>query len=215
MSNEIEKASALADELETKRAQHVAKGEKLAAERDEIALGAFTGNDKSRKRIDEIHTTLAKHSSELAALDAGIKAAHQRVADLHAAEVRAVDRQKAEEAQKLLSEFAETFAYADKHLQAVLQGLLALDRELPKLHALGFPSPSHQQLRLAVVMAFATFVQRLPRTWGDEIRGGLRYPAPYERRGLGDYWRAIEPGLQNQITQRLGTPEAARAKEDA
>jgi hypothetical protein len=90
---------------------------------------------------------------------------------------------------------------------AALQGLLALDRELPKLHALGFPSPSHQQLRLAVVTAFATFVQRLPRTWGDEIRGGLRYPAPYERRGLADYWRAIEPSLQNAIAAKLGEVE--------
>ena len=46
MTSELERASALVDELETKRAQHVAKAEKLAAERDEIALGAFTGNGK-------------------------------------------------------------------------------------------------------------------------------------------------------------------------
>jgi chromosome segregation ATPase len=81
MPSELEKASALVGELEAKRAQHVAKAEKRAAERDEIALGAFTGNGKQRERVDEIHTTLAKHSSELAALDSALKSAHQRVAD--------------------------------------------------------------------------------------------------------------------------------------
>jgi hypothetical protein len=54
MPSELEKASALVGELEAKRAQHVAKAEKLAAERDEIALGAFTGNGKQRERVDEI-----------------------------------------------------------------------------------------------------------------------------------------------------------------
>jgi phage replication-related protein YjqB (UPF0714/DUF867 family) len=70
--SEIEKASALVDELETKRAQHIAKAEKLAAERNEIALTAFTAGGKSRSRLDEIHATLAKHGFELAALDSAI-----------------------------------------------------------------------------------------------------------------------------------------------
>src|SRR2546429_6784956 len=104
---EIEKALALVDELETKRAQHIAKAEKLENERDEIALGAFTGDGKNHKRLDEIHTTLARHGSELAAIDAALTAANRRVADLRAAEERVADRLKAEEMRKVVKEIGE------------------------------------------------------------------------------------------------------------
>jgi hypothetical protein len=65
-------------------------------------------------------------------------------------------------------------------------------------------------LRLAVVTAIATFVQKLPQSWGDEIRGGLRYPAPYERRGLAEYWTKVQLSLDKQIAERLGDAETEK-----
>src|SRR5258708_21027211 len=147
---EIEKALALVDELETKRAQHVAKAEKLENERDEIALGAFTGDGKKRKRLDEIHTTLARHGIELAALESALKLAHQRVADLRAAEAQEADRQRAKEARKLAHELGECFPYLDRHLTEAARALIAINDGFTKLHAAGFSSPTDSLIRINI-----------------------------------------------------------------
>jgi hypothetical protein len=208
MTSELERASALVDVLETKRAQHVAKAERLAAERDEIALGAFTGNGKQRERVDEIHTMLAKHSSELAALDSALKSAHQRVADRRAAETRKVDRQKATELLKHVDELAELPAFVDEHLAAALRGLLAYDRGIAELHnKFNVTFPTDVQTRLGMVAVLATFLQKLPQTWFNEIAGGVRYLSPAQRKTASSYFAQVEPSLRTAIKQRTGDAE--------
>jgi hypothetical protein len=202
MTSELERASALVGELETKRAQHVAKAEKLAAERDEIALGAFTGNGKQRERVDEIHTTLAKHSSELAALDSALKSAHQRVADRRAAQAQKVARERAAEARKLAAELGECFPYLDKHLAEAANALLAIEKGFAQLRALGI-GPTDAQVRLNITRGLESWAQRgLSRSWFDHLRDGFKYLAPHERRTFSEYWRAVEASLQNAIGQR-------------
>jgi hypothetical protein len=208
MTSELERASALVDELETKRAQHVARAEKLAAERDEIALGAFTGNGKQRERVDEIHTMLVKHSSELAALDSALKSAHQRVADRRAAEARKADRQKAEALRKHVDELAAVPAFIDEHLEAALSGLLAYDRGIAELHTkFSVAFPTDIQTRLGMVAVIATFLQKLPPTWFNEIAGGVRYLSPAQRKTANSYFAQIEAGLRTAIKQRTGDAE--------
>jgi hypothetical protein len=204
---EIEKASALVDEIQTKRAQHIAKAEKLAAERDEIALTAFTTGGKSRSRLDEIHATLAKHGSELAALDSALKSAHQRVADLRAGEEAAAAQQRAEELSAHVDELAKVFPYVDKNLHAALTGLIAIERGVAALHQKNVAFPTDVQLRLGIVAVLGTFLQQLPRTWWNEIAAGLRYRAPGEKKTALSYWAQIEPSLRNAIRPRVGGAE--------
>jgi hypothetical protein len=208
MPSDIEQAEKILTELRGKRETLVAHGVELGEERTRLAFGAHALNDKAaRRRLDEINREPALHDAELRSLDCAIAEATTRVNRAQQAEARKADRKRAEEARKLTREFAETFAHIDKCLTGASKGLLAIDAALPELHALGFPSPSHQQLRLAVVTAIATFVQKLPQSWGDEIRGGLRYPAPYERRGLAEYWTKVQLSLDKQIAKRLGDAE--------
>jgi hypothetical protein len=207
MTSELERASALVDELETKRAQHVAKAEKLAAERDEIALGAFTGNGKQRERVDEIHTTLAKHSSELAALDSALKSARQRVADRQAAEVAAVNRQQAEEARKLIVELGEAFLWLDARLEEAARALIAIDRGFAELRQSGV-GPSETQLRLGLTSVVETWAQTLPKHVHNQLRDGVRFLSPAERRTASEYWARVRASLDNQIAQVAGEPPA-------
>src|ERR1700738_77270 len=185
--SEIEKALALIDELATKRAQHIAKSEKLGAERDEISLGAFTGNDKHRKRVDEIHTSLAKHSSELAALDSALKSAHQRVADLRQAEARAADRQKGEEAHTLLHETRKCFGYLDLPLHAAARSLIAIDNGFAQLRQSGFVI-SDTADRIGIAAIIQSWAHRIPRRWHEQLRDNFEFLAPGARRTATEHW---------------------------
>jgi hypothetical protein len=206
MSHEIQKALALVDDLETKRAQHVAKAASLSAERDEIALGAFTGVDRHRKRLDELHAALARHGSELAAMDAAIKSARERLAEAEHAEALADDRAHAAEARKLVAELDQAFAYLDKTMATTAKTLTAIDHVVNELHKLGFAFPSDAQIKLGVTQAICTWEHHLPKHWHAELTGGFRFLAPGERRGFADYWRAVEVPLNNQIRARLSEP---------
>jgi hypothetical protein len=206
MSDEIEKASALVDELQTKRSQHITKAAKLGAERDEIALGAFTGNDKHRKRVDEIHTTLAKHSSELAALDSALKAAHQRVADLRQAEAQAADRQRAEEALTLLHETGKCFEYLDRHLNEAVRSLIAIDNGFAQLRQSGFVI-SDTADRIGITAIIQSWAHRIPRRWHEQLRDNFEFLAPGARRTATEHWTRMRASIDGQITARLGEAE--------
>jgi hypothetical protein len=205
--SDIEKALALVDELQTKRAQHVAKAEKLENERNEIALGAFTGDGKNRKRLDEIHTTLARHGSELAALDSALKSAHQRVADLRQAEEQAAARQKAEEMRKVVAELGEWFPYLDRHLTEAARALIAIHDGIAKLHAAGFSFPSDAQVRIGITAVIQTWAHRLPRSWHDQLRDGFEFLAPGRRQTATEYWSKIQASVNNSIRQATGEAE--------
>jgi rubrerythrin len=82
----IEKAEATVASLEAKRAACVAHGTELADERSHVALAAHTGDAKARKRLDEINDDLAVHGSELASLDAALRAASEKLAQAKQAE---------------------------------------------------------------------------------------------------------------------------------
>jgi chromosome segregation ATPase len=201
MSNEIEKALALVDELETKKAQHIAKAEKLAAERDEIALGAFTGNDKSRKRVDEIHTTLAKHSSELAALDSALKSAHQRVADLRAVEAQAADRAQALQLRVVVKEMRAAGEACDVAVSLLVEAGNRLSSSLDAVHAAGFSHPHHQQLLSMAERATVTKLMELP--W----KRAFPVLQPGQRTSFARFIGEWEHMLENEIARRLGEPQ--------
>jgi hypothetical protein len=96
MVNEIERVFSIVDALETKKAQHIAQRKTLEAERSTIALDAFAGNDKARKRLDSINASIATQASELAA-DAAIAKANERVTALRQEQAQAQAKEVARE----------------------------------------------------------------------------------------------------------------------
>jgi hypothetical protein len=100
-------------------------------------------------------------------------------------------------------------------LAEAARALIAINDGIVKLHQAGFQFPSDSQLRLGVAAIIQTWAHRLPRSWHDQLRDGLRFLAPHERKTAVEYWSQIQASIDNQILQRLGKPEAARVREDA
>jgi hypothetical protein len=122
--------------------------------------------------------------------------------------VRKVDRQKAAELRKHVDQLADVPAFIDEHLAAALSGLLAYDRGVAELHnKFGVTFPTDVQTRSGMVAVIATFLQKLPQTWFNEIAGGVRYLPPAQRKTASSYFAQVEPSLRTAIKQRLGDAE--------
>jgi len=124
--NEVQKSEAVIADLETKRAACVKRGTELADERAAVALDAHTGNVKARKRLDEINAAIATHGSELASIDAAIKAAGERLQQAQASESQTQARKVARELLKrarVIVEHARTLDDANTiRVEASLMG---------------------------------------------------------------------------------------------
>jgi hypothetical protein len=206
MSN-VEQAEGVAAELRAKRDALVAHGIELGEERAKISFAAHTGDKGARQRLDKLNAEIALHESELRSLDAAIGEAGARVERALQAAATAADREKAEEARKLVKEIGECFPFLDRHLAEAARALVAIHDGVAKLHAAGFASPSDNQLRLAVAAIIQTWAHRLPRSWHNQLRDGLQFLAPHERKSAVQYWTAVEPALQNTIRQAAGEPQ--------
>jgi hypothetical protein len=213
MTSDVEQAERTLATLRQKREQLIARGHSLGEDAGKISYSAHTGDGQTRKRLDKLNAEIALHDSELRSLDAAIAEAAARVQQAQAAEAQVADRQTAEEARKLVRELAECFAYVDKHLAAAADGLITVERGFAQLRGLGLTHPTDVQVRLGVVTCIHTWAMRLPRNWHSELRDGLRFLAPHERKTFTSYWQAIEAMLQNSIRQRTG--EAERADTEA
>jgi chromosome segregation ATPase len=88
----VKNAEATVASLEQKRIKCVAHGTELQDERANVALAAHTGDVKARKRLDEINAALAVHSSELASLDAALRAATEQLERAREKEAQQTDR---------------------------------------------------------------------------------------------------------------------------
>jgi hypothetical protein len=75
----VEQAMKVVAQLEAKREACVRAGTELHDERANVPLSAHTGDAKARKRLDEINTAVATHASELASLDAALRAAADKL----------------------------------------------------------------------------------------------------------------------------------------
>lgn len=126
MSAELEKAEALVAGLEAKRAAAIKHGTDLSDERANVALSAHTGDKAARKRLDEINTALTTHASELASIDAALRAAASRVATARAAKAGEERRAALEQLQQRSKEFRELGPFLDKAVNNLRLGAIAL-----------------------------------------------------------------------------------------
>jgi hypothetical protein len=205
--NDIDQANHVLNNLRQKREHCVKRGRELTDERAAIALAGHTGDKVAAKRLLEINAALALHNSEIESIDAALKSAGEKLSAAQAAEAHAAARQKAAEAQKLVSELAEVFPYLDKHLTEAARALVAIYDGVSQLHAAGFAFPSDAQLRLGICAVIQTWAHRLPRSIHDQLRDGFEFLAPGRRQSAAEYWRAIEPSLSNSIRQATGEAE--------
>jgi hypothetical protein len=209
--SDVEQAEHVLNNLRQKRDAVVAHGVELGDERGKISFAAHTGDKAARQKLDKLNAESALHESELRSLDAAISEAAARVERALQAEAQAARRQKAEEAQTLVKEIGECFPFLDRHLAEAARALVAIHDGVAKLHAAGFASPSDAQLRLGIAAIIQTWAQRLPRSFHDQLRDGLQFLAPHERKSAVQYWTAVEPALQNTIRQAAGEPQKEEA----
>jgi hypothetical protein len=194
--------------LERDRAELVDACAQDGAEMQKNAYAARVLHELSATRaLAEIGERGREHDQRLREIDAALVTARSVLQEAQAAEVAAVNRQRAEELRKHVDELSRVPAYIEKHLTDALRGLIAFERGVAELHQLGIPFPTDVQLRLGIVAVLGTWLQQLPKLWWNEIAAGLRFRAPAERKSAISYWAQLEPSLRNAIRQRLGEAE--------
>jgi hypothetical protein len=209
-------AQAVLTNLEVQREELVRARAADDAEMSRVSFAAHASRELSAiEALRAIGERGRERDQRLRELDCAILESRSRLAAAQAAEVAAVNRQRAAEARELVRELGECFPYVDKHLEAAANGLIAINDGIQKLHELGFASPTDNQARLNICAIIETWAMRLPKHFHNQLRDGVRFLAPHERKTGVQYWTAIELSLQNQIAQHLGKPESARVKEEA
>jgi hypothetical protein len=207
-------AEAVLASLERDRAVLIEAVKQDDAERSKVAFRAHALHELEATRVlTEITGRAIERGAQLRSLDLAIDEAAARVKTAQAAEVAAVNWQRAAELGKHVDDLAEVLPYIDKHLAAALRGLIALDRGVVELHQKGIGFPSDIQLRLGIVAVLGTWLQQLPKMWFNEISGGVPFRAPAQRKSAISYWTQIEPSLRNAIRQVTG--EAERTNTEA
>ncbi len=119
----------MAAKLETAR-RHA---ENLASERARVALAAHTGDEPSRKRLDEINAEISVHTSEVASVEAALSEARNNVIAAEAGvagEDQARRQAEARRISDLILAEAERFDQAANAMVAALRRRRELHREL-------------------------------------------------------------------------------------
>ena len=204
----VAQANAVVTDLEAKRGDAVRRGTDLADERSSIAFAAHTTNDEqANKRLQEIHLAISMHASELASLDAAIRAASTKV-DV-AKSALAVELQKVDALK--LRDASHAFAAHMKKLDRALDQLV---------NVLYDPEPIRQRLNAhGVAPSYAQFVALGERpillALSDTIFEGRvgRVLAPSERMTftqLAEAWsRQHEDAVARILDEQTNTTEAA------
>ncbi len=192
----IKEAEAIVTKLEAKRAACVKQGTELHDEQANIALSAHTGDAKARKRLDEINSEIAVHSSELQSLDAALRAAGDKLARAKEHEAKTEDRQRATALRRELGKFREHGAALDAAAAAIAAHGRELQIALTNMRALGCASPNHQQVDVLGYHAMATALMQTP--WAKRFE----HLPPNQRRTFGSLIDAWSTAIENNIGAR-------------
>jgi hypothetical protein len=208
-TSDVERAAQVISDLEQKRAKCVQDGTALADERASVALAAHTGDDKAAKRLEEIHKAIVVHGSELASLDAALKAAGDRLSAAKAAEARAEAHRRELEWRKEAAALREDFETLDEAAVDLAEAAVNARDRLIRTRQLG-PTPTDQQFLALGARALKSHLMTTP--WMDHDLGPL---PPSERRNFMSLFAVwIAPRLaRREAPQAAGVikqqPEAA------
>jgi hypothetical protein len=202
----VAEAKSVVADLEAKRESSIRRGVDLADERANVALAAHTGDDKAAKRLSEIHTAIAVHGSELASLDAALRAASTKVE--HASAALAVELKKLD-AIKLRAAslaFSAHMKKLDEALDELVNVLFDVEPLRQKLQALGV-GPTHEQ--------FCVLGERpLLNALGDTVFEGRvgRRLAPSERTTFTELAAAWSRSHDAEASRVLGDEQTNTAE---
>jgi dTDP-4-amino-4,6-dideoxygalactose transaminase len=205
MTDNIATAEAIILKLEDKRRALVEKATELADERQRIAFNAHTGDTKARKRLDEITAATVAHNSEMCSIEAAIAEANIRLATAKADAALAADRANAELLRELVKELAELGTEIDAAFTDAAAHLASLATLLNKIHSLGCPSPTHDQLRVLGANAVKTYLMALP------FPREFEHLAPSSRRTFDQVVHGWVTMLERNIADRLGDNQGKAA----
>jgi hypothetical protein len=185
--------------LESKRAALIERGKELATIRASLAYSALAdGDDKSRAKLDKLNIEAATHNSEVAAVEAAIKTANERLAAARDHEAKQADRASARELKVVLDQFVQTA----RQLDEALADVAALGHNLHQIQArmreLGSPVPNDAQLDSLGFRCLLTACAATP--WHRHFQ----VLAPHERRSFSaliDIWRGTN---EQHLAARLG-----------
>ena len=194
--------------LEAKRAKCIQRGTDLQDERANVALAAHTGDGKARKRLDEINAALATHASELASIDAAIRAAGERLAAARHAEAIEADKANARQIKQVVADLQEHGAVLDNSLADLVTAAANLKECFDRLARLGVSSPRHEQLAVMGNLSILTALGQTP--W----RRYFQTLAPRERKNFAAVMAAWCENLTRDADQRLGEVEPAKTTEE-
>jgi hypothetical protein len=198
----VSAAQGILADLEQKRADAIKHGTELADERASVALAAHTGDEQAARRLQDIHQAIAVHGSELASLDAALRAAGAKVEAAQAALV--FERQKVDaiKLRQVSRAFVIQMKKVDKALDELVNGLYDVEPIRQQLDALSV-GPSYEQFCVLgerpILLALADTV--------FEGRIGRRL-APNERMSFTQLATAWMRQHEVTAARMLGEPQA-------
>jgi hypothetical protein len=172
----VASAQAICVDLEAKRGDAVRRGTDLADERSAIAFAAHTTRDEqATARLQEIHLAISVHASELASLDAALRAAGEKVDVAKAALAHELRRCDALKLRTASAAFVSHCRKLDKALDELVNVLYDVEPLRQKLDALGV-GPSYAQFvalgerPICMAMADTVFEGRIGRVLAPSER---------------------------------------------
>lgn len=206
---DIEKAELTLKNLENIRKHLIQEQAELANERGRVALGAHTGDKKSRSRLDDINIASAKFASEFASIEAAITEANKNLDAAQAAEAQAADREKAKQIAALNAKLAEELDDADDAFADAISSVLSARALLMEMHTLGVTSPTDQMFRINSVVVIKTALQNLPQPWINDFE--FARLAPSQKKAFKPLATAWRDQIANQIATLLPQPKKTEA----
>ena len=197
----VSDAEAAIARLEGKRSELLARGTELATVRASLAYAALAdGDDKSRAKLDKLNIEAATHTSEVAAVEAAIKTANERLAVARNHEAKQADRASARELSVVLDQFTRTAAELDRVLADVARLGHALHQIQVQMAQLGSPVPNGAQLDSLGFRCLLTACAATP--WHRHFQ----VLAPHERRSFSDLIAIWTDTNRKHLASRLGDP---------
>lgn len=198
-TTELEKAEAMLANLDAALLRLKARGVELEDERTNIALAAHTGDDKARKKLDQLNIQIATFGSELQSLHIAVKAAEGAVANAKADEQTAEARANALKLRDELKTFTRLGKEMDEHLQAFALLADEAKKSTQRIHALGHGAPNWSQFETFGALAVNTVLMLTP--WKREVATHL---APKDRRTFAGLFHGWAAGAERAVDHILG-----------
>jgi hypothetical protein len=172
----LEAATVVLADLDSKLIRLKQRGVELGDERQSLALAAHTGDDKARKRLDQVNALIATHHSEVDSLHAAVKAQEKVVAQAKTDEQRAEAAVNADNLRKIIRHRKKIAAEFDTHMAKATQLLADYKQAAEAASALAPVPPTAMQM--------LTFVEAVVHGYFMEtfVKRGFRRLAPNERR---------------------------------